>query len=135
MLGNTITASNKGITCSAKTNKTTGYKMKTIDNSLFVVGATPRGTLFGIYDLLHEMINYRCYASDELYYDTNVSKLELPDFDISFPSTPGSFAEVTTDETVETPSCLSQEHKDNVIISHKIIIHILFIFYIISIII
>lgn len=59
-----------------------GYVLKTVNKSVFVVGNTDLGNLYGAYDLLRHLIDWDCYGLDVYWYDTNVSKIPLYNFDI-----------------------------------------------------
>ena len=59
----------------------TGYAIKTIGNTVFLLGGGAAGTLFAVYDFLKRIVGYECYAEDELYFDAKYP-FELPVFDI-----------------------------------------------------
>ena len=59
-----------------------GYTIKTVGNSVFVVGNTDVGTLYGTYELLRNLIDWECYGVDVYWYETNVSRIPLYDFDV-----------------------------------------------------
>ena len=54
-----------------------GYKIKTVEKSIFISGATDIGTINGVYFLLEKCFGYRFYAVDEIKIET-VSTLNLP---------------------------------------------------------
>ncbi len=69
------------------TVKTNGYIIKTVGNSIFVVGGRDLGTLFGVYGLLNGLFGYEYYYQDsfgnECYYlDKNVTEKKLPIFEV-----------------------------------------------------
>lgn len=57
-----------------------GFKIKTVDNSLFICGASATGTANGVYELLDLLFDYDCYAVDELYVKQETS-VKLPELD------------------------------------------------------
>lgn len=57
-----------------------GFKIKTVENSLFVCGASATGTANGVYELLDLLFDYDCYAVDELYVE-RVTSVKLPVLD------------------------------------------------------
>lgn len=59
-----------------------GYVLKTVDNSVFVVGNTDLGNVYGTYELLRYLIDWECYGVDLYWYETNVAKMPLYDFDV-----------------------------------------------------
>ncbi|MGI6713588.1 MAG: DUF4838 domain-containing protein [Bacilli bacterium] len=83
-LDKTTAANNLNIVADKSLLKETGYILKTIEESIYLVGATTMGTLYGVYDLLEKTINYCCYSYDEVYCDTNVKDIALEQYDIAF---------------------------------------------------
>ncbi len=59
-----------------------GYNIFTKDKSIFVVGKTSRGVLYGAYQLLTELFNYEIFTPDTHVID-KVSNLALPNFNIT----------------------------------------------------
>lgn len=82
--GKTVAAANLGIKADSVKLKKTGYILKTVGDSIFIVGATSTGTLYGTYDLLNFLIEYECYAYDCLYVKEGIEEISLYDFDIEF---------------------------------------------------
>jgi hypothetical protein len=58
-----------------------GYYLRTIDRQLIIAGGRPRGTLYGVYDVLQEQWGCRWYTFDTSYIP-NSKSLPLPDLDI-----------------------------------------------------
>lgn len=84
--GENTYATKAGVT-KATELKTNGYMIKTVGQSVFVIGGGDKGTLFGAYGLLGLLFNYEYYFQDsfgnECYYiDTNVTEKKLPVFDV-----------------------------------------------------
>lgn len=59
----------------------TGYAIKTIGNTVLLLGGGVAGTLFAVYDFLKRTVGYECYAEDEIYFDAKYP-FEIPVFDI-----------------------------------------------------
>ena len=60
-----------------------GYYMKVVDDSLFILGgknADSAGVLYGAYDFLYDVIGFKVYAADEIYYEKK-SSIELYNYD------------------------------------------------------
>ncbi|MCL2751719.1 MAG: DUF4838 domain-containing protein [Firmicutes bacterium] len=60
-----------------------GYIIVTKGDSIFVVGATGYGTVYGAYDLLGEMLNYEYFFEGCYSLDKNVSEVKLMGYDIT----------------------------------------------------
>ena len=61
------------------TDKISSYFISTKNDNIYIYSnPNERGeaTVFGVYDLLHELINYEYYAADEIYY-TNEKNINL----------------------------------------------------------
>ena len=72
-LGNTTVFNSNFSNVSMKEldNKISSYFISTKDDCLYIYSnpnERGEGTLYGAYDLLHDLINYECYATDEIYY-------------------------------------------------------------------
>lgn len=62
---------------------TQGFRIRTVDNSIFVVGADPQGVQFGVYELLYQLFHYDCFGVDGYTIDRNVTQIPLKDYDIT----------------------------------------------------
>lgn len=83
-LGNTDRLSENGITVDVTELKTSGYKIVTAaDGSVIVAGATDKGTLYGVYELLSRLFGYETYYVDTYSMNTGVYTLELPSLSIT----------------------------------------------------
>lgn len=51
--------------------KTNGYKIKTINNNVYIISNNECGALNGAYGFLENTIDFKCYAYDEFTYDIN----------------------------------------------------------------
>ena len=72
-LGNTTVFNSNfdGVSMDELEGKIGSYFISTKDDCIYIYSNPEErgeGTLFGAYDLLHELINYEYYASDEVYY-------------------------------------------------------------------
>ena len=72
-LGNTTVFNSNFSNVSMKEldNKISSYFISTKDECIYIYSnpnERGEGTLYGAYDLLHDLINYEFYASDEIYY-------------------------------------------------------------------
>ena len=54
-----------------------GYRIITKDKSIFILGGTSRGTIYGIYCFLENIFGYKYYSADE-YKINSVSDMNLP---------------------------------------------------------
>lgn len=66
-LGNTRVAKDSGIALSENEANGYGFVFEKKDNKLFIFGAKPRGTLYGVYEYLERVLGIRFVAEDETY--------------------------------------------------------------------
>ena len=59
-----------------------GFKIVTSGNSIVASGAQKYGTLYSVYELLHQLFDWETYSADCIVYDTNVKEIPLYDYDI-----------------------------------------------------
>ena len=72
-----------GITLSSEDIVDSGYYIKTVGNNLFISCpdyTTSSGVLYGVYDLLEDLIDYEFFAADEIQY---TEKKDIPLYDYS----------------------------------------------------
>lgn len=83
--------------------RTSGYRIETVGKSVFISGATPGGTVNGVYDFLSETVGYRFYAADELRVDLVQNRM-LPDFSVTeapdFEYRESNYGEVLNDSSL-----------------------------------
>lgn len=80
---NAVTAAAGAITKEDKNGLTqTAFVIKTIGQSVFLVGGAEYGTLNAVYEFLRKQFNYECYATDEIAIDTGVVNAKLLEFDV-----------------------------------------------------
>lgn len=80
-LGNTVAAEQAEIALTQAVGFS-GFQIKSKGNSIFVIGETEDGVLFGVYELLYRLINFRTYSSDESAYDVK-DRVSFYEFDIT----------------------------------------------------
>lgn len=87
-----------------------GFKIKTIDKSIFIVGAYDMGTVYGAYFFMEKIFGYRYYAVDEIKVN-DVTDMTLPNIDITerpdFDYREGNYGEILRDETILRRSRMS----------------------------
>ena len=65
-----------------------GYVIKTADNTVYICGFGGSGTVFGVYEFLHQQFGYEAYALEEIDYGTikenehlkDINRRDIPDF-------------------------------------------------------
>ena len=77
-----------------------GFVIKYVDNSYVICGGGSYGSLYGVYEFLHQAIGWETYSADEIYYN-NVTKLETAKYNLSdvpaFASRTGGYFEGRND--------------------------------------
>ena len=97
-IGDTAHAEKKNVKTDGSLDMS-GYIMKTVENQLFIRSdGDGLGCVYGVYDLLENIINYRYYYTDEIYYEKKDTVylyeydiVEDPDFDFRALSTWNKF--------------------------------------------
>lgn len=82
-LGKTTLLATSGITVDKKVLGNDGIRIVTKDNTVFIVGGTDSGTLYGVYDYMYLNFHYEQYSTDCMEIDTGVTDLKLGAFDIT----------------------------------------------------
>ncbi|MBR2871053.1 MAG: DUF4838 domain-containing protein [Clostridia bacterium] len=59
-----------------------GGKIVTVDNNIYLVGNTDRGTLNMVYTFLHITFNWETYSANTTVYDENVTNLKLRNYKV-----------------------------------------------------
>lgn len=82
-VGNTAAAETSGAKADVSVSELsqTGYTIKNVGKSVFLLGGEVFGTLHAAYRFLHEQFNFECYAADEIAIDMGVTDRKLLDFD------------------------------------------------------
>lgn len=79
-----------GVTADFEKLGSNGYRVKTIGNSVFIVGGGEWGTIWGVYDFLSMQMGYEYIYTDEILFDRakcenseliSVDKTEMPDWE------------------------------------------------------
>lgn len=83
VIGKTNLTETAGVSAPAATYGARGFVIKEIDGSVYIVGGETQGTLYGVYEFLHQQFGYEPYAIDEIYIDTGVIEEKLLAFDMS----------------------------------------------------
>ena len=93
-IGETDIARQAGIEPDKKELGISGYLIKTIGNSIFILGGGEPGTLNGVYGFLKLVVGFEAYAEDELYFSAkppyyvpNMDIKEKPTFEYGYIST------------------------------------------------
>ena len=60
-----------------------GFHIKTVDNSVFVLGNGSEGAQFGTYELLTQLFNFDVFAADCYRIDRDVKEVPLKNYDIT----------------------------------------------------
>lgn len=80
-IGDTAFADSKNVKTDGSLDMS-GYIMKTIDNQLFIRSdGDGLGCVYGVYDLLESVIDYRYYYTDEIYYK-ETDTVQLYEYDV-----------------------------------------------------
>lgn len=82
-VGATSLLSEAGIAADESVLGASGLRIVTKGNSIFLFGATDRGTLFAVYEFLSQCFHYEFYADNIIHIDTGVTELELMKYDIT----------------------------------------------------
>ncbi|MBO7345864.1 MAG: DUF4838 domain-containing protein, partial [Clostridia bacterium] len=81
-IGYTKQAEEKQVSAPTAVYTNSGYVIKTIDNSIYIVGGSERGTLFGIYRLLEYILDYDYYYQNVYSLNKNVRDIQLMEYDV-----------------------------------------------------
>lgn len=60
-----------------------GYKIDTYNQSVIMSGFGKQGTLYAVYEFLHQAFNWETYGPDCIVYDKGVKELALSDYNIT----------------------------------------------------
>lgn len=81
-IGNNKLCTAVGLTASTAQLKNQGFYIRTIDKSVFMLGATDRGSLYAVYEYLYHEFNFDHYFTDLYYIDKNVTDKKLNNYDV-----------------------------------------------------
>lgn len=81
-IGQTKLLSDAGIVVNYKALKSTGFRLKTVGNTLFIIGQSEGyGVLYGVYEFLKYAIGFEVYATTEVQYE-NKTVVPAQKFDV-----------------------------------------------------
>ena len=82
-VGETSVMESANVTVDFDVTKRDGFVIKTVGKSYVMCGGGDYGTLYAVYEFLHQAIGWETYAIDEIYYqrdeDLKVEKLDILD--------------------------------------------------------
>lgn len=81
-VGNTTLKDQAGVLESTKTLKVNGFAIKTVGESIFIVGGTENGVVYGAYEFLHQILNFEQYFTDTYSLNTMVRDIPLMNYNI-----------------------------------------------------
>ena len=70
-IGRTNLFSNSGLTADKTELNGDGFVVKTIDDDLYICGGNDRGTIYGVYDVIEQMLGVRFIVEDYTYIPKN----------------------------------------------------------------
>ena len=76
-LGRTSALADSGISVDYSTLGRQGFQIETKDQSIYICGET-KGILWGVYELLHTLLDYEMYSNEYYSLDRNITNLDLP---------------------------------------------------------
>ncbi|MBQ9756760.1 MAG: hypothetical protein IJV99_04095, partial [Clostridia bacterium] len=62
--------------------KAQGFYIKTVDNSIFMIGGTSLGSLYSVYEFLSIQFGFEHYFTDVYYIDKNVTDISFNLYDV-----------------------------------------------------
>ena len=60
-----------------------GCKIVTVGNTVFIIGGSERGIIYGVYDFMNILFNFENFSIDAMYIDRNVSDVRLRNFNVT----------------------------------------------------
>lgn len=82
-IGDNLLLKSAGITIDKKLLGTDGFRIITKGNSVFMFGGGDYGSLYSVYEFLHQAFSYEYYYKDCYILDKNVRELKLMAYDIT----------------------------------------------------
>ena len=82
VLGENAVSLLAGVAVAAGISGTQGYTLRTKGKSVFILGGTSIGTVYGVYEFLHVTFGFDAYREDEFGLEENVRNKVLYNFDI-----------------------------------------------------
>ena len=81
-IGDTTLKQDAGISENTETLKVNGFAIKTVGKSIFIVGGTENGVVYGAYEFLYQILNFEQFFSDTYSLDTMVREIPLMNYNI-----------------------------------------------------
>ncbi len=82
-IGNTSLVSSSNLDVPEKAKGVNAYTIKTVGSTIFVVGGSEYGVVYGVYELLYRMLNFEQFYTDCYSLDKAVTDLTLDVYDIT----------------------------------------------------
>ena len=82
-LGDTSLFASSGLSVDKVSLKRDGLRIITKDKTVYIVGGSDRGVLYGVYDFLNINFNFEYYYKDCYTLDTNVKNFKLYDYNVT----------------------------------------------------
>ncbi len=60
-----------------------GCKIVTVGDTVFIIGGSERGVIYGVYDFMNILFNFENFSIDAMYIDRNVSDVRLRNFNVT----------------------------------------------------
>lgn len=60
-----------------------GCKIVTVGETVFIIGGSERGVIYGVYDFMNILFNFENFSVDAMYIDRNVSDVRLRNFNVT----------------------------------------------------
>lgn len=84
LVGNNKFNSEKGVVADRDALLSSGYVIKTVGNSVFILGTTATSTIFGVNRFLSHIINYDYFYKNVYYVDKGVKDIKLYNYNLEF---------------------------------------------------
>lgn len=82
-IGKNALTESASLTASQADIKGQGFYIKTIDKTVYMLGATDRGSLYATYEFLSREFNFEHFFTDVYYIDENVTDKFLNEYDVT----------------------------------------------------
>lgn len=82
-IGNTSLVSDSGLVVPEEAKGVNAYTIQTVGESIFCVGGTEYGVVYGVYELLYRMLNFEQFYTDCYTLDKGVTNLTLDIYNIT----------------------------------------------------
>jgi len=82
-IGNTSLLQKAGLTAESSLLRNYGFHMATVDENVFLYGATGYGNLYAVYELLADIVNFEFFYTDLYRLNKGVSNIPLMKYDVT----------------------------------------------------